>query len=207
MKRGIHAVCGKRCLHCGQLNLISAVLCAVYRRHLFGAFLNICFHKYCNFMDPFKSFPLRFGFVYFLTFLVLDPRQTKARHWLYPIKNLFLCKDTSNATKTVWLMLPAGHKRKTAWKPPNSILFLRTCAICTDSISNLRLTSPSTGFRYISPSPGQVKNTLIVEHFLLFRVFHLNHCLPYLQFIKLTYISFLYHCIWRQSLKYFFRFF
>ena len=93
--------------------ILSAVLCAVYRRHLFGAFLNILFHKYCNFMDPFKSFPLRFGFVYFLTFLVLAPRQTKARHRLYPIKNLFLCKDTSDATKTVRLMLLVGHKRKT----------------------------------------------------------------------------------------------
>ena len=63
------------------------------------------------------------------------------------------------------------------------------------SISNLRLTSASTDFRDMSRSLGSVKNTLIFEHFLIFRVFHLNCYFSYLQFIKLTYIRFLYHCI------------
>ena len=75
------------------------------------------------------------------------------------------------------------------------------------SISNLRLTSASVDFRDMSRSLRSVKNTLIFEHFPLFRVFHLNCYLSYLQFLKLTYISFLYHCIWRQSLKYFVRVF
>ena len=62
-------------------------------------------------------------------------------------------------------------------------------------ISNLRLTSASVDFRDMSRSLRSVKNTLIFEHFPLFRVFHLNCYLSYLQFLKLTYISFLYHCI------------
>ena len=47
-------------------------------------------------------------------------------------------------------------------------------------ISNLRLTSASTDFRDMSRSPGSVKTTLILENFLLFRVFSLSRYLSYL---------------------------
>ena len=58
----------------------------------------------------------------------------------------------------------------------------------------------------MSRSPVLAKNT-IFRTFSSFRIFRLNWYmfLNELQFIKLTYISFPYHCIWRQSLKYFVR--
>ena len=62
-------------------------------------------------------------------------------------------------------------KKKTTWKPPNSIRILRTRAICTDSISHLRLTSACTDFRDMSRSLWSVKNTLIFEYFLFLCVY------------------------------------
>ena len=66
------------------------------------------------------------------------------------------------------------------------------CSSRVNIISNSLLTSASTNFRDMSRSPGSVKNTLIFEQFLFFREFHLNCYLSYLQFIKLTYKSFLF---------------
>lgn len=58
MKRGIHVVPDKRCLHCGQLHPMSCLQETsfwIILKHFF-------FHKYCNLTDSFKQFSVAVWF-------------------------------------------------------------------------------------------------------------------------------------------------
>ena len=84
------------------------------------------------------------------------------------------------------------------------IVFAWGFCIC---ISNLRLTFALGCISWHVTQIRSVKNRLIFEDFLLLPGFRFNQYLCYLQFIRLRYIRFIFHCIWRWSMTYFIRVF